>query len=171
MNKRIFSVVLIIAFIVMPLCGCQEDKKETRKNPPATGSAVTSSQGKDISSEPEYQYEEFINTEEPDTSELGKDEGTDEEAEEVENDVKKIDKKIKAVDKQYRKNGVVKEGDVLSYLWEVGEKLKELYDKGDIADYEEGTRCIEVTLNSGVKYIIAPEIKDCDDSVKWDMKN
>ena len=162
MNRRTFSVVLIIAFTVMPLCGCQEDKKETRKNPPSTGSAVTSYQGKDISSEPEYQYEEFINTEEPDISELGKDEGTDEEAEEVENDVNKIDKKIKAVDKQYRKNGVVEEGDLSSYLWEVEEKLRELYDKGDIADYKEGTRCIEVTLNSGVKYIIAPEIKDCD---------
>lgn len=162
MNRRIFSVVLIIAFIVVSLGGCQEDKKETKKNLPATGSAVTSSKEEMVSSELDYQYGEFINTEEPDTSELGKDEGTDEEAEEVEKDVKKIDKKIEAVDKQYRKNGVIEEGDVSSYLWEVKEKLRELYDKGDIANYEEGTRCIEVTLNSGVIYIIAPEIKDCD---------
>lgn len=162
MKRRIFSVVLIIAFIVMPLCGCQEDKKESGKNKPATGSAISSSQGEKVSSEPEYQYEEFINSEAPDTSELGKDEGTDEEAKEVENDIKKVDKKIKEVEKQYRKNGIVEEEQVSTYLWEVKEKLRELYEEGDIANYEEGTKCIEVTLNSGVTYVISPEIKDCD---------
>ncbi|MCM1245119.1 MAG: VWA domain-containing protein [Roseburia sp.] len=162
MKRRIFSAVLIIAFIVMSLSGCGEDEKESSENRPVTGSAVSSSEKPKASSEPEYLYDEFINSEAPDTSELGKDEGTDEEAKEVENDIKKVEKELKTVKKEYRKNGVVEEGDVHSYLWAAEEKLGELYDNGEIADYKEGKNCIEVTLNSGVTYIISPEIKDCD---------
>lgn len=162
MKRRIFSVVLIIAFIVVSLCGCGEEEKETGESRPAAESTAAPSPDESTPSEPEYQYDEFINTEDPDTSEIGKDEGTDQEAEEVENEIKKVNKELKSVDKYYRKNGVVEEGDVSSYLWDAKEKLRELYEKGEIANYEEGTQCIEVTLNSGVTYIISPEIKDCD---------
>ena len=115
MKRRIFSVVLIIAFIVVQLSGCQEEK-ESSGSRPATESAISSSEEKKTPSEPQYLYDQFINADAPDTSELGKDEGTEEGAKEVENDIKKIDKKIKSIDKQYQKNGTVEEGQVSSYL-------------------------------------------------------
>lgn len=162
MKRRIFSAVLIIAFIVMSLSGCEGDEKESSGANSTAESLIPPSEKPIEPSEPEYLYDQFINSEAPDTGELGKDEGTEEEAKEVENEIKKIDKKLKDVEKQYRKNGVVEEGDVYSYLWEAKEKLRELYESGDIADYKEGKNCIEITLNSGVTYILSPEIKDCD---------
>lgn len=157
MKRRIWAVKGILFLAIILLCGCQ-DKKE---NQSLTGNTASPA-GEEISKEPEYVYDEFINTQPPDTGALGKDEGTDEEVRELENDRKTIDKKLKSVNKKYIKDGVIEEKDVSDYLQEAKTEVQELYDQGEIAGYEEGEECIEIELNSGIKYIIMPQIKDCD---------
>lgn len=161
MKRKLLRITLIAVLIIVSLSGCREDKRKSTSHSP-TENTESSSEGELESSEPEYLYEQFINTQTPDTSELGKDQGTEEEAEELANDIAKVEKKIKSLDKKYKKNGNIAEDDVYSYLWEAREKVQELYENGDIADYANGVNCIEVMLNSGVTYIISPEIRDCD---------
>lgn len=161
MKRRIWIVKGLLVLAIILLCGCQDEKEKTSQNQSASESTASPAGG-EVSKEPEYLYDEFINTQPPDTSVLGKDEGTDEEVEELENDRKKIDKKLKSVNKKYVKDGVIEEEDVPYYLWEAKEEVQMLYDQGEIAGYKDGADCIEVELNSGIKYIIMPKIKDCN---------
>ncbi len=161
MKRKIWAVAEILVLAIVLLCGCQDEKEKSSESQSVSESTVSPA-GEEKSKEPEYLYDEFINTQSPDTSMLGKDEGTDEEVKELENDRKKIDKKLKSVNKKYIKDGMIEEEDVPYYLQEVMEEVQALYEQGEIAGYEVGRDCIEVELNSGISYIISPKIKDCN---------
>ncbi len=168
MKTKIITITILTIFIIVSLCGCSgeaERSSSQSSGQPSNSSNETSSPvslGLSGSTGPEYLYEEFINDEEPDTSMLGKEEGTREEAEQLSADIKMIEDRLTGLDQTYKEDGKIELEQVDSYLAEVAVVLENLYENNEIADFDYGAGCLEVTLNSGVAYIISPEVKDCD---------
>lgn len=164
MKTKIVTIAILTIFLIVSLCGCsdEEDRSSSQSSNSSNETSSPVSLGMSGSTGPEYLYEEFINNEEPDTSMLGKEEGTQEEAEQLSSDIKMIEDRLTGLDQTYKEDGKIELEQVDSYLAEVAVVLENMYENNEIADFDYGAGCLEVTLNSGVAYIISPEVKDCD---------
>ncbi len=160
-NKKIFTFALTVLLTLVSLCGCREEGNGGASNLPKK-SAEPSSSGTSEFTEPEYLYEEFVNTQQPDFGVLGQEEGTREEAEQVGREIEKVEDELHDVDEKYKTEGTVEEDEIDLYLDEALKSVQKLYENGDIAGYEAGEDSIEVQLNSGVIYIIAPQVEGRD---------
>lgn len=151
-RKTISKFICLMMVVLFCITACGDEDTSSRPG----GTSKTNSV-----SQPEYNYEEFVNKEEPDTDILETNSMSQNDAEKIEKERTKVREKILKFEKKYRNSIGITAENVGVYLEEL--QLYFLDEPiNDITFWEIGDTSIKISLRSGVDYIYQPEISGYD---------
>lgn len=112
-------------------------------------------------SQPEYNYEEFVNKGDMDPGLLETDAISKQKAKKIEKEKNGVEKKIKKIEKKYTDNEVITPDNINGYLYALELELLE-NPTNDITSWEREESGIRFSLKCGVDYIYQPEMPGYD---------
>lgn len=152
-------MVVFLVCMIFCLVGCEEDEYSVSSNEEKTADT----QEEDVSSSPEYNYEEFINDTPQDPSALEEDDDpiSYEDARKSVEEVENIDDSLEKFEKKYNKKTKITPDNLSEYLDEAEHYLYESNPE-EVRYYEREEDTIRIYLQTGGVYIYQPELEGMD---------
>lgn len=151
-RKTISKFICLMLVVLFCITACGEEDTSSR---PAETSKTNSV------SQPEYNYEEFVNQGDTDPGLLETNAISKQEAKKIEKEKNDVEKKIKKIEKNYTENGVITPDNIDAYLYALELELLE-NPTNDIISWEREESGIRFSLKCGVDYIYQPEMPGYD---------